>query len=139
MAAIKTAPPAYFSSIPAYSFADTHLQSAPAYANTPDASERTLQSTSHGLAQPSNASANLGLRPPVAPAPADFVYMTDHMVVNLGSRVWDLRMPAYGRLGHVEGSLKFLGEQAHITCVGLRVSVYVVDLYPARRKANDAF
>lgn len=130
MATAMTTPPAYFSSIPAYSYADAYLQSTPAYSDTPDASERTLQSTSHDNPLPSIANANLSLsraftQPPEVSVIKDFIYNTDHMEVNLGSRMWGLRTPAYGRLGHIEGSVKFLGEQAHVSCVELRVSILI--------------
>jgi hypothetical protein len=111
MAAILNAPPAYFAQTPGYG-----SQSAPMYSDTPGASERILASA---LSSPvtgtlSRTDTNRSLE-------TDFVYKTDHMEVNLGSRLWGLRTPTYGSQGHVEGFVKLLEEQAHVTCVRARV------------------
>lgn len=44
------------------------------------------------------------------------------MEVNLGSRMWNLRTPAYGLEGHVEGFVKMLGEQTHVRSVDIKVA-----------------
>lgn len=96
----------------------------------PDASECTIQFTSLDTPSSNLSNSNPSLsrtltQPLVAPAVTDFIYKTDHMEVNLGSQVWGLQRPAYGRLGHVEGSVTFLGEQAHVSCVGVSVSIAI--------------
>lgn len=53
---------------------------------------------------------------------SDFIYKSDHMEVNMGSRIWDLRTPAYGLEGHVEGFMKLLEEQAHVRDIEIRVA-----------------
>lgn len=85
----------------------------PRYSDTPDASERILESTpSSSSTDSARAGSSLGL---------DFVYKTDHMIVNLGSRMWDLRMPAYGFEGHVEGCVRLLEDKAHVKSVEIKV------------------
>jgi hypothetical protein len=114
MAALVTqvnAPPAYLDQTPTYHYAGP--QSSPRYSDMPDASERVLESA------PSSSNLNrIDTNQSVEP---DFVYKADHMEVNLGSRVWGLRNPAYGLQGHIEGFVKLLGEQGHVACVGARV------------------
>jgi hypothetical protein len=102
------APPAYVDQTQIYHYAGP--QSSPLYSDMPDASERVLQS----------AASSCPLDHLDSPGP-DFVYNTDHMEVNVGSRVWGLRNPAYGLQGHIEGYVKLHGEQAHVSCVGARV------------------
>ncbi|KZP32321.1 hypothetical protein FIBSPDRAFT_515443 [Athelia psychrophila] len=132
LATAMAAPPAYSSHTPAYSYTDahTHAQPTPAYSDTPDASECTMQFTSLDTSLSNTVNSNFRLthartQPPVAPAVTDFIYKTDHMEVNLGSRVWGLRTPAYGRLGHVEGSIRFLGKQAHVSRVGVKLQAKI--------------
>jgi hypothetical protein len=100
--------------MPAYQYAGP--QSSPLYSDKPDASELVLQS-----ATASTASSTLGRADTNQSIEPDYVYKADHMVVNVGSRVWGLRNPTYGLQGHIEGFVKLLGEQAHVTCVGARV------------------
>ena len=107
MAAVATPPP------PAY-FDHTYYpgsQSSPLYSDIPDASELVLQSTPSSVIR---TETNQSVEP-------DFIYKSDHMEVNVGSRTWGLRNPAYGHQGHVEGFVKLLGDKAHVTCVGARV------------------
>ncbi|KAF4578585.1 hypothetical protein EYR36_000392 [Pleurotus pulmonarius] len=44
----------------------------------------------------------------------DWLYFTDHMTINLGSRVWGLHAPSYGLDGKVEGAVKFSGDKSHV-------------------------
>ena len=105
------APPAYLDQVsPTYHYLGP--QSSPLYSDIPDVSERVLQSA---------ATSNLDRTDMNQSPEPDFVYKADHMEVNVGPRVWGLRNPAYGLQGHVEGFVKFLGEQAHVSCVGARV------------------
>lgn len=120
MAVVMSAPPAYFNSgfdqAPAYN-PYTGAQSTPAYSDTADVSERVLDSTAP--ASPTDATVSrIVTNDPQEP---DFVYETDHMKANLGSRIWGLRQPAYGKEGHIEGSLRLSGEEAHIVNVQARV------------------
>lgn len=114
MAAVATQynePPAYRDQIPNYYYAGP--QSSPLYSDLPDASERVLQSTaSSPTFDRTDSDQSLG---------NEFIYKTDHMEINVGSRVWGLRNPAYGLEGHVGGFVRFHGEQAHVSCVGARV------------------
>lgn len=112
-----SAPPAYLpEAAPAYHYAGP--QSTPAYSDTPYASERVLDSatTSSGVSERTITRTDTLDN-------NDFVYHSDHMDVNLGSRIWGLRMPAYGREGHVEGFVKFSGEESHVTSVQVKVSL----------------
>ena len=105
------APPAYFPEpAPAYPY-----DSAPAYSNTPYAFERVLVDSA------SISSSRIGTDARGNNINA-FIYHSDHMDVNLGSRVWGLRTPAYGREGHVEGFVKLSGEESHVTSVQVKVS-----------------
>lgn len=108
------APPEYLDQMPAYQYAGP--QSSPLYSDKPDASELVLQS-----ATASTASSTLGRADTNQSIEPDYVYKADHMEVNVGSRVWGLRNPTYGLQGHIEGFVKLLGEQAHVTCVGARL------------------
>lgn len=118
MAVVATsAPPSYFvDQAPAYQF--TGSQSTPAYSDTADASELVLDSTTSSTADSTLARAETNQS-----VESDFIYRTDHMEVNLGSRIWGFRTPVYGREGHVEGSLKLSGEEAHVTSVQAKVRV----------------
>ena len=110
MAAAMGTPPAYPLE-PDQHYRYTDLHSTPAYSDTPYASERVLvdsASISSYVTHDNNVNA--------------FVYHSDHMDVNLGSRVWGLRMPAYGREGHVEGFVKLSGEESHIMSVQVKVN-----------------
>lgn len=116
MAAVTTqvsnAPPAYFDQTPAHLYAGP--QSSPLYSDRPDASELVLQSAvSSGNLNRINTNQSIEL---------DFIYKSDHMRVNVGPRIWGLRNPVYGLQGYVEGFVKLLGEQAHVTCVGARLN-----------------
>jgi hypothetical protein len=114
MAAVATQcnePPAYRDQTPNYHYAGP--QSSPLYSDLPDASERVLQSTaSSPTSDRTDSDQSLG---------GEFIYKTDHMEINVGSRVWGLRNPAYGLEGHIEGFVRLHGEQAHVSCVGTRV------------------
>lgn len=113
-----SAPPAYLpEAAPAYHYTGT--QSTPAYSDTPYASERVLDSA----ASSSGAASERVITRTDTRNNDDFVYHSDHMEVNLGSRVWGLRMPAYGREGHVEGFVKLSGEETHVTSVQVKVSI----------------
>jgi len=106
-----TAPPAYLDQPPVFHYAGP--QSSPLYSDMPDVSERVLESAASLNHDPTRAGDQ--------PNDPDFVYKSDHMEVNVGSRMWGLRNPAYGLQGHVEGFVKIHGERAHITCVGARL------------------
>ena len=108
------APPAYLDQIPSYHYPGP--QSSPLYSDIPDASERVLQSAASDPSVFNRVDTNQSLE-------SHFVYRSDHMEANLGSRVWGLRNPAYGSQGHVEGFVKLSGERAHVTCVGVRVGI----------------
>jgi hypothetical protein len=109
----NTTPPAHLDQ-PAYHY--TGPQSSPRYSDIPDTSECVLESgASYSGDSPVNRT---DTHQSVEP---DFAYNADHMTVNVGSRMWGLRNPAYGLQGHVEGFVKLLGEQAHVTSVGARV------------------
>jgi hypothetical protein len=116
MVSSLNAPPAYADQVLTYQYDCSHL-STPRYSDTPDASERLLESAPSSPVASTLARAQTGgsLEP-------DFIYKTDNMVVNLGSRIWDLRTPAYGFEGHIEGCVKLLGDQAHVKSVEIKVA-----------------
>jgi hypothetical protein len=66
-----------------------------------------------------------------------WTFETDHMVVNLGPRLWNLHTPAYGLNGVVEGSVKFKGAKNTVNKVTVTVSF--INCFILYRKLNPAF
>jgi len=74
--------------------------SCPAYKNFADESERVLQSDQ-----------------PEEERKWNWIYESDHMVINLGSQSWGLHAPTYGLNGTIQGSVTFKGGPTYVELV----------------------
>ncbi|KAJ8456431.1 hypothetical protein ONZ45_g18723 [Pleurotus djamor] len=55
----------------------------------------------------------------------DWMYETEHMVINMGSRVWGLHAPSFGLNGHIDGAIRFRGDQSHVEKVTVTLEGYI--------------
>lgn len=56
-----------------------------------------------------------------SPSSAHFRYLTKHMDIDLGPRIWGSPYPCYGLNGRVEGSIRFSGMPRHVKRVSVTV------------------
>jgi hypothetical protein len=96
---------------PHYTAAFAHAHSLPLYTESPSPAECTLHSTVSSSAA-STSSHELARR---------FVFVTDHLEIDLGEFPSALLHPAYGYNGVVEGIVKFRSKCTHVLQVTVKV------------------
>ncbi|KAF8919626.1 hypothetical protein CPB85DRAFT_1248949 [Mucidula mucida] len=67
-----------------------------------------------------------------SPSSAHFRYLTKHMDIDLGPRIWGSPYPCYGLNGRVEGSIRFSGMPRHVKRVSVTLMARLATSAPQR-------